>query len=63
VLTLALMARFASQGKDDYAGKLLAMMRKGFGGHAVHTSPALSGTLSPQVGRGRGEGRRAKGHE
>jgi 6-phosphogluconate dehydrogenase len=39
VLTLALMARFASQGRDDYAAKLLAMMRKGFGGHAV-TTPA-----------------------
>jgi 6-phosphogluconate dehydrogenase len=29
------MARFASQGHDDYASKLLAMMRAGFGGHAV----------------------------
>ena len=38
VLTLALMARFASQGKDDYAGRLLAMMRKSFGGHAVQAS-------------------------
>ena len=35
VLALSLMARFASQGGDDYAGKLLAMMRKSFGGHAV----------------------------
>jgi 6-phosphogluconate dehydrogenase len=35
VLTLALMARFASQGRDDYAGRVLAMMRKAFGGHAV----------------------------
>ena len=35
VLSLALMARFASQGRDDYASKLLAMMRKSFGGHAV----------------------------
>ena len=35
VLTLALMARFASQGSDDYTAKMLAMMRKGFGGHAV----------------------------
>ena len=35
VLSLALMARFASQGQDDYAARLLAMMRKGFGGHAV----------------------------
>ena len=33
----ALMMRFASQGKSDYADRLLAMMRKGFGGHAVET--------------------------
>lgn len=35
VMTLALMSRFASQGADDYASKLLAKMRQGFGGHAV----------------------------
>ena len=35
VMSLALMARFASQGHDEYASRLLAMMRKGFGGHAV----------------------------
>jgi 6-phosphogluconate dehydrogenase len=35
VLTLALFMRYASQGKDDYADRLLAMMRKGFGGHKV----------------------------
>ena len=35
VMSLALMARFASQGRSDYAGRLLAMMRAGFGGHAV----------------------------
>jgi 6-phosphogluconate dehydrogenase len=35
VMSLALMMRFASQGKDEYGDKLLAMMRKGFGGHAV----------------------------
>jgi 6-phosphogluconate dehydrogenase len=35
VMSLALMMRFASQGKGDYTNKLLAMMRKGFGGHAV----------------------------
>jgi 6-phosphogluconate dehydrogenase len=29
------MMRFASQGRDDYGARLLAMMRKGFGGHAV----------------------------
>ncbi len=35
VMSLALMMRFASQGRGEYADKLLAMMRKGFGGHAV----------------------------
>jgi 6-phosphogluconate dehydrogenase len=35
VMSLALMSRFASQSKGDYANQLLAMMRKGFGGHAV----------------------------
>jgi 6-phosphogluconate dehydrogenase len=33
VMSLALMMRFASQGRDEYADKLLAMMRRGFGGH------------------------------
>ena len=35
VTTLALTTRFATQGKGDYAAKLLAQMRAGFGGHAV----------------------------
>jgi len=35
VMTLSLMMRFASQGKSDYANKMLAKMRQGFGGHAV----------------------------
>lgn len=35
VMSLALMMRFASQGKNDYASKMLAKMRQGFGGHAV----------------------------
>ncbi len=35
VMSLALMMRFTSQGRSDYADRLLAMMRKGFGGHAV----------------------------
>ena len=35
VMSLALMMRFATQGKNDYAAKLLAKMRQGFGGHAV----------------------------
>ena len=35
VIALALSMRFASQGKGAYADRLLAMMRKGFGGHGV----------------------------
>ena len=35
VLTMALMGRFSSQGRSDYARKLLALMRAGFGGHSV----------------------------
>ncbi len=35
VLAAALNSRFVSQGEDEYSAKLLAMMRKGFGGHAV----------------------------
>jgi 6-phosphogluconate dehydrogenase len=33
VLTTALYARFASQGQDEFAGKVLSAMRKQFGGH------------------------------
>ena len=40
VITMALMARFSSQGKSDYARKLLAMMRAKFGGHATTTTKA-----------------------
>lgn len=35
VIALALMSRFDSQGKADVANKLLALMRQGFGGHAI----------------------------
>ena len=35
VLSLALMMRFASQGRGDYANRMLAMMPNAFGGHAV----------------------------
>ncbi len=38
VMSLALMTRFASQGQQDYASRLLAMLREQFGGHA--TRPA-----------------------
>lgn len=34
-IATALMVRFASQGKDEFGNKMLAMMRKGFGGHAI----------------------------
>jgi 6-phosphogluconate dehydrogenase len=39
VMSLALMMRFASQGRDDFGDKLLAMMRQGFGGHAIKPGP------------------------
>src|SRR5918998_58502 len=39
VITPALINRFSSPGGADYSRKLLAMMRAGFGGHAVHKSP------------------------
>jgi 6-phosphogluconate dehydrogenase len=35
VITLALMSRFSSQGGSDHARRLLALMRQGFGGHAI----------------------------
>jgi 6-phosphogluconate dehydrogenase len=35
VITMALMSRFSSQGRADYARRLLAMMRARFGGHPV----------------------------
>src|SRR5918992_945148 len=39
VITLALMNRFSSQGGSDYQRRLLAMLRAGFGGHAVQKMP------------------------
>jgi len=38
VMSLALMSRFASQGRQDYSAKLLAMMRNQFGGHAIRSA-------------------------
>ncbi|WP_434533774.1 phosphogluconate dehydrogenase (NAD(+)-dependent, decarboxylating) [Chitiniphilus shinanonensis] len=35
VITQALFSRFSSRGNDDFAMKLLSMMRNAFGGHAV----------------------------
>jgi 6-phosphogluconate dehydrogenase len=48
VMTVALMERFASQGRADYTNRLLARMRHAFGGHA--TSPATSGRGRPKAG-------------
>jgi 6-phosphogluconate dehydrogenase len=39
VMTVALMERFASQGRADYTNRLLARMRQAFGGHAVTKKP------------------------
>lgn len=35
VMTLALMQRFSSQGRGEFADRVLARMRQSFGGHAV----------------------------
>jgi 6-phosphogluconate dehydrogenase len=35
VIAMSVMSRFDSQGKADTANKLLSLMRKGFGGHAI----------------------------
>ncbi len=43
VISAALFSRFASQGGDDYAAKLLAKMRQSFGGHAVTSVAAPPG--------------------
>src|SRR5205814_10367046 len=40
VLALALSMRFASQGKGAYTDRVLAMMRKAFGGHPVTPTEA-----------------------
>ncbi len=36
VITLSLMARFASRDKDSFGAKFIAALRNEFGGHAVH---------------------------
>jgi 6-phosphogluconate dehydrogenase len=39
VLSAALYERFASQGRADFANKVLSAMRKQFGGHAEKPAP------------------------
>ncbi len=41
VIAMSMMSRFDSQGKADIGNKLLALMRKGFGGHAVTSAPRV----------------------
>jgi 6-phosphogluconate dehydrogenase len=44
-LAMALMSRFDSQGQADTANRILSLMRRGFGGHAVQTTaPVKAGT-------------------
>ena len=52
---VAAMARFASQGHDEYTGRMLAMMRKGFGGHAVQKKrpPTMIVVLMGVTGSGK----------
>jgi 6-phosphogluconate dehydrogenase len=40
VLATALFARFTSRGHDDFANRLLSALRREFGGHVEHGSPA-----------------------
>jgi 6-phosphogluconate dehydrogenase len=42
VMSLALMMRFATQGGNDYAAKLVALMRAGFGGHAIQRATPVT---------------------
>jgi 6-phosphogluconate dehydrogenase len=46
-LAVALFARFASRQKESFAGKLIAALRKEFGGHAIH---AADGGASAEAG-------------
>jgi 6-phosphogluconate dehydrogenase len=40
-LAAALFARFSSRGAGDYSARVVAALRKQFGGHAVRTAPKL----------------------
>ena len=52
VITMAMAARFASQGKADYGNRMLAMMRNAFGGHAVKDASRGGRTVSRDDGPG-----------
>jgi 6-phosphogluconate dehydrogenase len=51
VIAMALMSRFDSQGRADTGNRLLALMRKGFGGHAV-TAASAPGAPAGKPGAG-----------
>jgi 6-phosphogluconate dehydrogenase len=38
VITMSLFQRFVSRQDESFAAKVLAMMRKGFGGHAIKSN-------------------------
>jgi len=42
VLSAALMSRFASQGRGEYAAKLVALMRNASGVHAVQSASGVT---------------------
>ena len=52
VISAALMARFASQGADDFGARLLALVRNAFGGHPLPPAetPAHGALKAPQPG-------------
>jgi 6-phosphogluconate dehydrogenase len=52
VISSALAMRFASQGRNDYAARMLALMRAGFGGHAIASTVAASDGSAPVGGAG-----------
>ncbi len=51
VLSLALIMRFVSQGRGEYADRLLSMMRKSFGGHRVEHLGEQAATSSKHTAK------------
>ena len=58
VMTLALQMRFRSRQSESFAGKMLAALRREFGGHAVRpAAPASASASASAKGKGKGKGR------
>lgn len=53
VISAALMARFASQGADDFGARLLALVRNAFGGHPLPPAGGAPTTVTEAPPRGR----------